>query len=167
MQIQTTIRPNGIQTAKAAPQAAAADQQEQAEAPQDSFATTVKNEALGEARHLGNRFANIAGGAGGVIGASIGATAALTGGAIVGMAAGGAAAVPIGTLFSSGGFDAIKTGLSAIGTGGQIGIGLGLVTLAAEHSANLITKHAAVRLKKPKIFFGRAPRARSAQPLRR
>ena len=42
----------------------------------------------------------------------------------------------------------------------------GLVTLAAEHSANLITKHAAVRLKKPKIFFGRAPRARSAQPLR-
>ena len=131
MQIQTTRRAASTQNQVTAKTEAPAQTEQQAEAPQDSFATTVKNEALGEARHLGNRFANIAGGAGGVIGASIGATAALTGGAIVGMAAGGAAAVPIGTLFSSGGFDAIKTGLSAIGTGGQIGIGLGLVTLAA------------------------------------
>lgn len=132
MQIQTTKRPNGIQGAAQAKEAPPQQEQEQeAQAPKDSFGSTVKQSALGEARHLGNRFANVAGGAGGVIGASLGATAALTGGAIVGMAAGGAAAVPIGTFFSSGGFDAIKTGLSAVGTGGQIGIGLGLVTLAA------------------------------------
>ena len=132
MQIQTTKRPIGIQNGAASAKAAPPqEQQQQPEAPQDSFGSTVKQSALGEARHLGNRFANVAGGAGGVIGASLGATAALTGGAIVGMAAGGAAAVPIGTLFSSGGFDAIKTGLSAVGTGGKIGIGLGLVTLAA------------------------------------
>ena len=132
MQIQTTKRPQSVQNKTAAKADAPAQQQEQeAQAPQDSFGSTVKQSALGEARHMGNRFANVAGGAGGVIGASLGATAALTGGAIVGMAAGGAAAVPIGTFFSSGGFDAIKTGLSAVGTGGQIGIGLGLVTLAA------------------------------------
>ena len=97
MQIQTTKRPVQNQIA---PKTETVDleQQQQPEAPQDSFGSTVKQSALGEARHLGNRFANVAGGAGGVIGASLGATAALTGGAIVGMAAGGAAAVPIGTL---------------------------------------------------------------------
>ena len=97
----------------------------------DSFATTVRTEALGEARHFSNRAANIVGGAGGVIGASLGATAALTGGAIVGMAAGGAVGMPISTLFSGGGLDFIKTGLSSVGVGAQIGIGVGLVTLAA------------------------------------
>jgi hypothetical protein len=131
MQIQTTKRPNGIQNAPAKAAAAQEQQQQQPEAPKDSFGSTVKQSALGEARHMGSRFGNVAGGAGGVIGASLGAMAALSGGAIVGMAAGGAASVPIATFFSSGGFDAIKTGLSAVGTGGQIGIGLGLVTLAA------------------------------------
>lgn len=131
MQIQTTKRPNQIQNTAKAQTAPPQEEQQQAEAPKDSFASTVKHSALGEARHMADRFANVAGGAGGVIGASLGATAALTGGAIVGMAAGGAASVPIATFFSSGGFDAIKTGLSAIGTGGQIGIGLGLITLAA------------------------------------
>ena len=101
------------------------------EQPKDSFGTTVKNEALGEARHFSNRAANIVGGAGGVIGASLGASAALAGGAIVGMAAGGAVGMPISTLFSSGGLDFIKTGLSSVGVGAQIGIGVGLVTLAA------------------------------------
>ena len=101
------------------------------EQPKDSFGTTVKNEALGNARHFSDRAANIVGGAGGVIGASLGASAALAGGAIVGMAAGGAVGMPISTLFSSGGLDFIKTGLSSVGVGAQIGIGVGLVTLAA------------------------------------
>ena len=43
------------------------------EQPKDSFGTTVKNEALGNARHFSDRAANIVGGAGGVIGASLGA----------------------------------------------------------------------------------------------
>ena len=132
MQIQSSKFANAANTtakAKAADQQQ--EQQQQPEVPKDSFGTTVKNEALGEARHFSNRAANIVGGAGGVIGASLGASAALAGGAIVGMAAGGAVGMPISTLFSSGGLDFIKTGLSSVGVGAQIGIGVGLVTLAA------------------------------------
>lgn len=132
MQIQSSKFANAANTtakAKAADQQQ--EQQQQPEVPKDSFGTTVKNEALGEARHFSNRAANIVGGAGGVIGASLGASAALAGGAIVGMAAGGAVGMPISTLFSSGGLDFIRTGLSSVGVGAQIGIGVGLVTLAA------------------------------------
>ena len=132
MQIQSSKFANAANTtakAKAADQQQ--EQQQQPEVPKDSFGTTVKNEALGEALHFSNRAANIVGGAGGVIGASLGASAALAGGAIVGMAAGGAVGMPISTLFSSGGLDFIKTGLSSVGVGAQIGIGVGLVTLAA------------------------------------
>ncbi|MCA9780762.1 MAG: hypothetical protein KC800_28775, partial [Candidatus Eremiobacteraeota bacterium] len=60
MQIQTTKRPNGIQKAAGTNAAAAPqEQQQEPEAPQDSFGSTVKQSALGEARHLGNRFANV------------------------------------------------------------------------------------------------------------
>jgi hypothetical protein len=131
MQIQTTKLPQNLKNGAAVAKAAPNQQQQDAEAPQDSFATTVKREALGEARHLSNRVSNITGGAGGVVGASLGASAALVGGSIVGMAAGGAVAGPISTIFSSGGWDYISTGLSSVGVGGQIGIGVGLVTLAA------------------------------------
>lgn len=128
MQIQTTKISRPLATSAPA-NAPVAGQNQEAPAPKDSFASVVGREAFGEARHLGNRAANVVGGAGAVIGASIGASAALAGGAIVGMAAGGAVAMPIAQLFSSGGFDFIKTGLSSVGVGGQIGIGLALVTL--------------------------------------
>ena len=130
MQISTTIRTqpskNGI-----AKTDAPKEQQQETEAPKDSFGSAVKREALNEARHFSDRVANVAGGAGGVVGASLGASAALVGGSIVGMAAGGAVGMPISTLFSDGALDFIKTGLSSVGTGAKIGVGLGLVTLAA------------------------------------
>ena len=79
MQISTTIRTqpskNGI-----AKTDAPKEQQQETEAPKDSFGSAVKREALNEARHFSDRVANVAGGAGGVVGASLGASAALVGG---------------------------------------------------------------------------------------
>lgn len=132
MEIKTGIKQTPVRLAPAKTAAVSKPNQEaQAEAPKDSFGTTVKDSALGEARDYYRSVGDITGGMGGLLGVAAGAWTGLAGGAIVGMAAGAAVAAPIATVFSNGGLDFIKTGFQSVGVGGKIGMVAGAVTLAA------------------------------------
>ncbi len=132
MQIITSNQQIAPKTALAPTKATvvSAQPEEQAELPKDSFGSTVKREALGEARDLSRRVSNMTAGAGGIIGASAGAWTGMVGGAMVGVAAGGAVAAPISSILSNGGWDFIKTGFQTVGTAGQIGMAVGATALA-------------------------------------